>query len=246
MQNKYLFDQSLIEGIIQSRPNRFVMYVKIRGKRRKAYCPSTGRIGSIDFNNIPCLLSEWKDKKRKTRFTVEAISLSEPSEKVKQWIGINQNRSNDYVEFFINSGQLPKLFKSIKSLNREVKLGKSRIDFFINNKTYLEVKMPLEGIPCSDHPNYRTDIPEAYHFTRVFKQVKALENRMKKGDKAIFLICHMYDAKPFHIPAPGTRNLEIVKVMKKATFRGLNHWQINLQIDEDGVNLLKYFKLRLF
>ena len=75
---KYLFKEPLIGGLIKSRPNIFIMFVEINGKLEKCHCPSTGRIGSIKFENIPCLLSRAeKNSERKTKYTVEAFSLDD-------------------------------------------------------------------------------------------------------------------------------------------------------------------------
>ncbi len=98
--NKYKFKDNLTEGIITSRPNRFIMLVNFNGKIEEAHCPSTGKIGNIEFNNIPCLVSKSNNKNRRTKYTVEAISLDNPNKKEKSWIGINQNRINEYVKFF--------------------------------------------------------------------------------------------------------------------------------------------------
>lgn len=55
---KYFFNKPLIEGLVKSRPNRFIMFVEIRNKLEKCHCPSTDQIASISFNGIPCLVSE--------------------------------------------------------------------------------------------------------------------------------------------------------------------------------------------
>jgi sugar fermentation stimulation protein A len=68
----------LVEGLIKSRPNRFIMFVEEGGTTRECHCPSTGRIGDIEFRDVPCLLSEAEGHGRRTRCTVEAISLDPP------------------------------------------------------------------------------------------------------------------------------------------------------------------------
>jgi sugar fermentation stimulation protein A len=101
---KYIFAKPLVEGLIKSRPNRFIMVVDIKGIQVRCHCPSTGRIGGLEFRNIPCLLSESDGNSRKTRFTVEAFSLDPKSKRSKSWIGINQGRVNAFIEFFMKNG----------------------------------------------------------------------------------------------------------------------------------------------
>lgn len=110
-----MFAEPLVRGVIESRPNRFVMMVRHGGKLYRCHCPVTGDISSLDFNRggIACLLSKNESAKAKTDFTVEAISLDPMAAKLKDskacdttWIGINQNRANRYVEHFLQQGGL--------------------------------------------------------------------------------------------------------------------------------------------
>lgn len=242
---KYLFKNKLIQGLIKSRPNRFIMIVEINGKLEKCHCPSTGQIASIVFKDIPCLLSESDNPDRVTKFTVEAISLDSKDKENKSWIGINQTKANEYVEFFLKTHQLPKLFPEIKEIKRESKLKKSRIDFLINNKDYLEVKTLLKDIPSENHPNYKKRTSQFTSFDRIIKHFTDVSNEIKHGSKAIFLLCYIYNAKPFTVPKEEVEP-KIVDVARKSVSKGLEQWQINLKIDEQGVELIDYFKLTLF
>ena len=81
---KYEFETELIEGIIVKRNSQFTLDVEIDGDVEKVHCPTRGRIGNIDLKNIACLLSESNNPKRKTRYTLEAISVSELDSKNKR------------------------------------------------------------------------------------------------------------------------------------------------------------------
>jgi len=215
------------------------MMVDIKGKVEKCHCPSTGRIGNIIFENIPCLLSEHDSPSRKTKYTVESISLDSTNKKEKVWIGINQNRANDYVAFFLEEGMLPKLVKKGK-IEREKMLGHSRIDFFVVD-TYIEVKMPLIDLPSGNLP-YIKQSSRFDSFDRLIKHFRDLSSK----NEGILLLCYMYDAKPFRPPSPDKSNKSIIRAARTATKKGVKHWQINLRIDKKGVYLIRYFKLKLF
>ncbi len=242
----YLFKERLKEGVIRSRPNRFIMNVTIGGRLEKCHCPSTGRIGNLRFENIPCLLSESGNPGRKTRYTVEAFSLDAPGKSGKSWIGINQTKANEYVEFFIKSGLLEDMLGRVKAVQREVRLGRSRIDFLINGKDYLEVKTPLMLIPTEGHENHRESKATFSSFDRMIRHFEDTSRSIGGDSRAIFLLCNIYDAEPFRIPKPGAHELKIVKAARKASLRGLEHWQINLKIGRGGVGLIKCFRLSLF
>jgi len=232
---KYLFESPLIEGIIKSRPNRFVMFVKIGGKIERCHCPSTGSIGGIKFENIPCLLSRATGE-RKTKYTVEAIKIH------GQWVGINQTNANRYIEFFLKKNLVRKMV-DVTDLKREQTVGDSRIDFLINSHTYLEVKTPLKDLYFKKNPLLDE---KSVDFQRLVRHFDDLTKRLKKGSRAIVLLCFIYDARRFNPPNPRGNESKIVGAAKKASNAGLENWQINLRIDRKGVELEKLFRLNMF
>jgi sugar fermentation stimulation protein A len=246
MPQKYLFPEKLIEGVIQSRPNRFIMLVKIDGAVVKCHCPSTGRIGSIQFKDIPCLLSKSSDPARKTPYTVEAFSLDPVKKKHKAWIGINQVKANDYVDHFLKTGQLEEMAGAVASLRREVKLGNSRIDFLVNDRNYVEVKTLLMDIPCEGHPMYHRNTAKFNSFDRLIKHFGDVSGSIGEGTRAVLLMCYLYDAKPFEVPPPTESEKRIVDAAMSAADKGMENWQLNLKVDEEGVSLVRYLQLDLF
>jgi sugar fermentation stimulation protein A len=231
---KYFFDEELIQGLIKSRPNRFIMLVEIDSKIEKCHCPSTGRIGNIEFKDIPCLVSKSKDNTRKTNYTVEAIM---PGKNLT--VGINQTKANGYIEFFLKNNLLKKMI-DVKELKREVNLNKSKIDFSINGNCFLEVKTPLTHIPFGN----KKEDTKFNSFERLGRHFQEISLQIKKGQRAIVLLCYLYDADEFKVPE--NPNSEIVNIVKKCTLRGLKNWQVNFKVDRKGISLIDYFKLQLF
>lgn len=242
---KYLFPEPLIEGLIKSRPNRFIMEVELNGELCRCHCPVTGRIGSIRFENIPCLLSRGVEG-RKTPYTVEAFSLNPPVSPKKKWTGINQGRVNDYVAYFLRENAFVKMFPVTETVEREVKLGNSRIDFRVNGRDYLEVKTPLKDIPCEGHPNYKGRNDTPVQPERMLKHFADTSDAIKDGSRSLFLLCHMYDAPPFKTPPPEVSDERIVAAVRQAEAKGVENWQANFAIDANGVALTDHFRLRLF
>ncbi|VVC03822.1 Sugar fermentation stimulation protein A [Candidatus Bilamarchaeum dharawalense] len=230
-----MYPLSLQEGLILSRPNRFLMNVKLNGHVYLCHCPSTGRIGDIVFDKVSCLVSKPKIKgDRKTAYTVEAISLGPPGKHNKNWIGINQSKANDYLYYFLKKGALSKMIPT-GTIQREVKLGDSRIDFLVGD-FYIEVKTPLIMLPGQKH------FSKFNSFDRLIKHYRDLAKSAGKN-KAIVLLCYLYDAKPFSPPKTDGTNFRIKNAVRKATGKGVENWQVNLKIDKKGVKLLRYFRL---
>ena len=234
----YRFSEPLREGVVVSRPNRFIMMVRAQGETFMGHCPTTGRLGEIVVSNVPCLFSESASPSRKTRGTVEAISLSRPGARAKSWIGINQTAANRYVEHFLKTGQLSRM--ATGEVRREVKLGASRIDFLVGD-TYVEVKTPLIMLPTA------SGAPKAIHsrfdsFDRLIKHMGELSSVLQRGKRAAIVLCFQYDAAPFRRPSRDVYNAPIVDAAEDARRKGVETWQVNLGIDARGLKLLKYFR----
>jgi sugar fermentation stimulation protein A len=240
---KYLFPGRLEEGLIKSRPNRFIMEVEIDGAVCRCHCPVTGRIGSIQFEDIPGLLSKGGEG-RKTPYTVEAISLDPPGSKKKKWVGINQGRVNDYVAFFLKENAFDRMFPPVETLEREVKLGNSRIDFRVNGRDYLEVKTPLEDLPCEGHPKYKGRSHFPVSPDRLIKHFADTGSAIKDGSRSLFLLAHMYAAPPFKkTPTADPKSQMIAAAVRQAQARGVENWQANFAFDADGIALTDHFQL---
>jgi sugar fermentation stimulation protein A len=135
---------------------------------------------------------------------------------------------------------------AVNEVKREVPLGKSRIDFLINRRDYLEVKTQLMLIPTEGHRNHR-DNNAPITADRIIKHFRDISASIKGDSRALFLLCNMYDAEPFKVPTKlRASNRTIVKAAKKARMKGLETWQINLKLDRAGLSLIDCFRLNLF
>lgn len=226
-----IFVNKLLKGVIESRPNRFVMIVKINDEIQKCYCPSTGRIGDIVFSNIPCLVSQ--NNGVKTSKTVEAIFAHD------KWVGINQTSINRHIEYFLGQGELQGIVGD-RVFKREKKIGNARIDFASEDSFLLEVKMPLISLLSRS-----TDYSSFNSFDRFIKHFNVLRENAEKGNRSIVLLCYMYDADPFVAPTLNKTNRTIHEAAFRASEQGVETWQVNLSIDENKISLLKFFQLHL-
>jgi sugar fermentation stimulation protein A len=231
----FRFRQPLKEATILTRPNRFIMMIEAEGKTLKCHCPTTGRLGDLDLAGLPCLYSTSTDAARKTGYTVEAISASPGT---GSWIGINQTAANRYFEFFLRSGALSRLGQG--PVQREVRLGKSRIDFLVGN-AYVEVKTPLITLPAPANVA-RVARSRFDSFDRLIRHMGELKASLSRGKKAKIVLCYLYDAKPFKPPQTDRTNARILRAARAAEEAGVERWQVNLRVTRDGVSLIRYFK----
>lgn len=238
---KYEFDVPLIEGKVLKRNIQFTLDVEINGNVEKVHCPTTGRIGDIDLKNIAGLLSTSDNPKRKTKYTLEAISVSNPDRKNKKWVGINQIASNKYIEFFLKKHLMDNMLPEYDEIRREVRLGKSKLDFLAGD-TYLEVKTPLQTLQIEYDTDIKTKKVTSFSSTdRFIKHINELADSLESNEKAILLNTFQYDNPGYEILNPSTNYDEVSANVDKCIEKGLEIWQVNMNIDPEGVELIRYW-----
>lgn len=239
-----LFAEPLREGVILARPNRFIMDVAFpNGTEQRCHCPVVSRIGTLDTTGRPCLVSDSHNPKRKFRRTVEALSLDDPSASRKQWIGINQNASNRYVEHFLRAGAFESMVGHPKTLAREVKLGDSRLDFLIDDDLYLEVKTPLVQLQLElPRTVGRLPDPPFSSTDRAMRHIRQLAASLEEHERAIILYCFYYPNPGFRF-YHGTTYEEVRTTVETCTAAGVELWQTNFSQDAHGVKPVEYWQL---
>ena len=238
---KYEFDIPLIEVNVLKRNSQFTLDVEINGNIEKVHCPTTGRIGDIDLKNVAGLLSTSDNPKRKTKYTLEAISVSNHNRKNKKWVGINQIASNKYIEFFLKNHLMDNMLPEYDEIKREVKLGKSKLDFLVGD-TYLEVKTPLQTLQIEYDTDIKTKKVTSFSSTdRFLKHINELADSLESNEKAILLNTFQYDNPGYEILNPSTNYEEVSANVDKCIEKGLEIWQVNMNIDPEGVELIRYW-----
>lgn len=247
---KLQFEEELIEGLCINRPNRFLMNCRIGDDEFLCHTPATGRIGLFLPGGRPVLLSRAKNPERRTKYTVEAISLSKPEDPHKEWIGINQAKSNDFIAWMISTGQMDRLVKFDKEqseLHREVKIGDSRLDLRVGN-TFIEIKTPLAVIEkkVPDHVPVHEEKLMAFGAERLIKHVQEL-TELSMDYRVVMLTVFQY------IPDRGVpkydgggirfeKTDQIWKAINEGAMNGLEYWEAVLSLDQSGVELVDYYR----
>ena len=237
------YEEALVEGIIEQRKSQFTMDVNVNNEVVRCHCPTTGRIGNIYLSGIPCLLSKSTDPKRKTPYTVEAVSLDLPETKNKSWIGINQNAANRYVENALVKGLLPEMVSGYESVFREQVLGVSKLDFLVGN-TYIEVKTPLQSIQLPYPEHIKTKRIGKFSSTeRFIKHINELASSLINNQRAILLVCFIYENPGFKVEIRSTNSDFVESEVQKVISNGIEIWQINFTISPERVELLEYYEI---
>lgn len=239
----YTFETPLAEGVIEKRKSQFTMLVNYGGEVLSCHCPTTGRVGNLDLAGRPCLMSKSTDPNRKTPFTVEAVSLNRPEDIGKDWIGINQNAANRYVEHYLRNGGFADMIGETGEVQREKFLGVSKLDFLVGN-TYLEVKTPLQHLQLEIPDYVQTKKVTPFSSTdRMTKHIKELAGSLGEHERAILLTCFIYDNPGFEIVERSTNYEEVRAVVDSSIEKGVETWQANFKLTPESVTLEKYFQI---
>ena len=238
------FAEPLREGVVVRRKSQFTMAVNLGGEELAFHCPTTGRIGNLDVSGRPCLVSMAHGEGRKTAGTVEAVSLARPEDASKDWIGINQNAANRYVEHYLRCGGLAQAVGGAfgehrDDVRREVFLGESKLDFLVGD-TFLEVKTPLQHLQVEVPEWVKTRKATPFSSTgRMQRHVGELAKSLEGHQRAVLLVCCIYDNPGFEVIERSTNYDEVKATVDASVARGVAVWQANFRIMPDGVTLQK-------
>ncbi len=126
---------------------------------------------------------------------------------------------------------------------REQALGKSKLDFLVGN-TYIEVKTPLQSIQLPYPEHIKTKNVGKFSSTERFvKHINELAGSLAHNQRAILLLCFIYDNPGFKVEVRST-NYDLVKhEVQKCISKGIEIWQVNFRISPESVKLQKYFNI---
>lgn len=169
----------IVRGKFISRPNRFIAYVDINGQTEKAHVKNTGRCKELLIPGCTVYLSVSDNPSRKTKYDLIATEKVVGEGRVIL-INMDSQVPNDVAEEWLKEGNL---FSKNAVIRREVKMGNSRFDFYIEDgerKAFLEVKgCTLENYGVAMFPDAPTE--------RGVKHINELIKCVKEGFEAYIL-----------------------------------------------------------
>ena len=121
------FPQPLVSAQFVIRPNRFVIHADVGGELATVRCPSPGRMEELLTPNVELLVHAPDNPDRRTDYTLVLIRHQ------RQWISIDTQLPNRLFRHHLETGLLP-MFADTTSIQREVPIGASRIDFLLERR----------------------------------------------------------------------------------------------------------------
>lgn len=206
----------VIKAKFLSRPNRFIAYCEVDGKKETVHVKNTGRCRELLVADATVYLSVSDNPERKTKY--DLIAVEKETDRGKIMINMDSQAPNAAAYEWIMSGGI---FGKGAEVRREVTYGKSRFDLYVEDgerRAFVEVKgVTLEKDGVASFPDAPTE-----------RGIKHLQELVAaKGDGFEAYILFVIQMKGIHTFTPNDET-------HKAFGDALRH------AAESGVEILAY------
>ncbi len=213
----------IVQGKFLERPNRFIAYVEVEGRKETVHVKNTGRCKELLMPGTTVYLEKSDKKDRKTLYDLVGVRKGE------MMVNIDSQAPNMVVEEFLREG---KLFEDVVTIRPETFYGNSRFDFYIETakeKIFMEVKgVTLEKDGVVLFP----DAPSE----RAVKHVEELIKAKEEGYQVYVLFVIQMDAAKYFTPNEETHP-EFAKVLCEAASQGVKVLAYNCKVTPDSLVL---------
>lgn len=219
------------KGIFLERPNRFIAYVELAGKKETVHVKNTGRCRELLSPNAAVYLEKSGKQDRKTAYDLVAV------EKSGRLINMDSQAPNRAVEEWLLKKQL---FPDLVLLRPETKYKNSRLDFYLeagDRKIFMEVKgVTLE----QDNVVLFPDAPSE----RAVKHVEELMEAAREGYEAYVLFVIQMQGVHYFIPNRSTHPL-FAEALLQAEKAGVHILAYDCMVTADTMEIHEPVEVRL-
>lgn len=218
--------ERITQGSFLERPNRFLAYAELAGKREVVHVKNTGRCAELLTPGAVIYVQESDNPERKTKWDLIAV------EKGDRLVNMDSQIPNRVVQEWIEAGNL---FEDVRLVKPETVYGNSRFDLYVetgdNRKIFIEIK----GVTLEEDGVVRfPDAPSE----RAVKHLGELMQAVKEGYEAyVFFVIQMKDVRYF------TPNREthpaFCDALKRASAAGVRVLAYDCVVDSDSITIHK-------
>lgn len=216
----------IVSGKFIERPNRFIAYVDIAGKRTKVHVKNTGRCRELLRDNAQVYLEKSDNPERSTAYDLVAV------DKEGRLINMDSNAPNKVVGEWLTAGGL---YRDVSLVRPETSFGNSRFDFYVESasgrKAFIEVKgVTLERNNVAAFP----DAPSE----RAVKHVEELIEAHGQGYEAYLIFVVQMETVNRVEPNWSTQPA-FGQALRKARSAGVHLLAYDCLVDADGLAINK-------
>ena len=211
------------KAVFLERPNRFIAYVRLDGKKETVHVKNTGRCAELLVPGTAVYIQESANPARKTKWDLIAV------EKGERLINMDSQIPNKAVQEWVEGGGL---FPDVRLVRPETTYGNSRFDLYVEageRKIFIEVKgVTLEEGGVCRFPDAPSD--------RAVKHLEELIRAKQDGYEAyVFFVIQMKDVRYF---TPNTdTHPAFAQALKKAAAAGVKILAYDCEVAPDGITI---------
>ncbi len=213
------------EGRFLERPNRFIAYVEILGKKETVHVKNTGRCAELLVPGATVYVQKAADPNRKTQWDLIAVQKGE------RVVNMDSQVPNKVVEEWIRKGNL---FPNATVIRPETTYGNSRFDLYVEEEDR-KIFMEIKGVTLEDNGVVR--FPDA-PTERGVKHVEELVKAVKDGYEAyLFFVVQMEGVK--YLAPNRVTHAAFGEAVDIAKENGVNILAYECQVVSDSIEITK-------
>lgn len=212
-------------GTFVERPNRFIAYVNIAGRKETVHVKNTGRCRELLIPGATVYVQESDNPNRKTKWDLIGVK------KGNRMINMDSQITNAVVKEWIEKGNL---FANPSLIKPETTYGQSRFDLYVGEgerKAFIEVKgVTLEEDGIVRFPDAPTE--------RGVKHVEELCHAVSEGYEAYVIFVIQMDKVSYFTPNERTHKA-FGDALRKAKKAGVHILAYDCKVKKDSISLYK-------
>lgn len=215
--------ERISKGTFLERPNRFIAYAQLAGRKETIHVKNTGRCAELLTPGAAIYVQESDNPARKTKWDLISV------EKDARMINMDSQIPNKVVQEWVEAGNL---CSDICLIKPETTYGNSRFDLYVeakNRKIFIEVKgVTLEENGVVRFPDAPSD--------RAVKHLQELGKAVKEGYEAyVFFVIQMKGVRYF------TPNMDthpaFCEALKAARADGVRILAYDCEVSGDSIEI---------
>lgn len=221
----------IVQAEFVERPNRFIAYVNLEGRREKVHVKNTGRCKELLVKGATVYLEQSDNPNRSTAYDLVAV------EKGNRMVNIDSQAPNKVVEEWLWTRQL---FPNLVSVRPETTYGKSRFDFYIETEAE-KIFMEVKGVTLEENGVVRfPDAPSE----RAVKHVEELIQAKRDGYRVFVLFVIQMEGVEYFTPNEDTHR-EFAQALYKAAEAGVEILAYDCLVSPDSLALHQPVQVRI-
>ena len=210
------------------RPNRFIAYAELNGKKETVHVKNTGRCAELLRPGADIYIQESDNPSRKTRWDLIAVK------KGSRMINMDSQIPNKVVKEWIEQGNL---FGNVTLIRPETVYKNSRFDLYVEaedqNGGIRKIFIEIKGVTLEENGVCRfPDAPSE----RAVKHLEELSDAKKNGYEAyVFFVIQMKGVRYF---TPNTEtHPQFAEALQKTAKEGVKVLAYDCDVTSDAIEL---------